>query len=70
MKKTAFVLLLVFLAVLSAGCGEKKILHCDQCGIEVDASQYPNMEEDWQIFCEACNEILFPEDGLFPEPED
>ena len=67
MKKIMFILLVIILALAAVGCGEEKILHCDQCGKEVDARQYPNMEEDWQIFCGDCNIALFGEDGPLPE---
>ena len=41
-----------------------KILHCDHCGTEIKVSESSNMEEDWIIYCETCNEELFGDDPL------
>lgn len=46
------------------GCGEKKTLHCDCCGSEVVVDGDSNMEEDWIIYCETCNEELFGDDPI------
>ncbi len=50
--------------MLLCGCGAKKTLHCDNCGKEVTVSQSSNMEEDWAIYCEECNEELFGDDPI------
>ena len=50
--------------VLLCGC-QTKTLHCDYCGAEVVVSADSNMEEDWTIYCETCNEELFGDDPLF-----
>lgn len=60
---TIFALLLI-LTLSLCGCGEKKTLHCDNCGIEVKADADSNMEEDWIIYCEDCNEELFGDDPV------
>lgn len=44
--------------------GYTKILHCDHCGEEVEVKESSNMEEDWIIYCEKCNEELFADDPL------
>lgn len=60
-----FVLLSLVLAMLFAfgGCGEKKILKCDNCGNDVSADADSNVEDDWIIYCAECEEELFS-DGL------
>lgn len=50
--------------MLLCGCGITKTLHCDNCGKEVNVSQSSNMEEDWAIYCEECNEELFGDDPV------
>ena len=55
--------ILLLLTLLSA-CGEKKILHCDHCGDEVEVEADSNMEEDWIVYCGPCNEELFGDDPL------
>lgn len=61
--------LLCFLGALSVllaltGCGKTKLLHCDHCGKEVSVKESSNMEEDWIIYCEECNEELFGDDPV------
>ena len=41
------------------GCGKTKILHCDNCNAEVEVSAKSNMDEDWAIYCDACDKLLF-----------
>lgn len=65
-KRILALLLCLALAAAMAGCGEKKILHCDHCGVEVAVESDSNMEEDWIIFCEDCNAELFP-DGVISD---
>lgn len=57
MKKLFCIILAVMLLLGLAGCGQK-ILHCDGCGTEVKVSQSSNMEEDWIIFCDKCDDDL------------
>ena len=55
--------------VLLSACGEKKILHCDACGEEVKVKASSNMEEDWLIYCEKCNEEFFANDPIFQKQQ-
>jgi DNA replicative helicase MCM subunit Mcm2 (Cdc46/Mcm family) len=64
MKKFALIILISLLALSLFACGKTKILHCDNCNKEVKVEQDSNMEEDWTIFCESCNEELFGDDPL------
>ncbi|MBR2715713.1 MAG: hypothetical protein IKB73_05890 [Ruminococcus sp.] len=57
-KKILALLLIVILAFSLFGCGAKT-LHCDNCKKEVTVKKNSNMEEDWSIYCEECNELLF-----------
>ncbi len=59
------VLLMLCSLCLLVGCNEPKILHCDHCGVEVDVGSSSNMEEDWLIYCETCNEELFADNPVF-----
>ncbi len=54
------VALALLLLLLLCGCGEKKIVHCDHCGaeIEVDAKSDMN-DEDWILFCKDCEDELY-----------
>lgn len=63
MKKTVIAVLLLLLLLCVAGCGSK-VLHCDHCGKEISVKESSNMEEDWIIYCEECNEELFEGDPL------
>ena len=58
-KRIIVFLLVLLLFVTLTSCGEKKILHCDNCNVEVKVDADSNMEEDWSIFCAECNEKLF-----------
>ncbi len=49
--------------LLLCGC-KTKTLHCDHCGEEVTVNESSNMEEDWIVYCETCNEELFGDDPL------
>ena len=64
MKKLICILLTLSILLLLAGCGATKTLHCDSCGNEVVVKQSSNMEEDWIIYCESCNEELFGDDPI------
>ena len=60
MKKALCSLIAAALIVLTmVGCGKTKILHCDNCNTEVEVSAKSNMDEDWSIFCDECDKLLF-----------
>lgn len=60
----ALVFALLMLCALLCGCGEKKELTCDNCSKKVFVDADSNMEEDWAIYCEECNEELFGDDPI------
>ena len=64
MKQLMFLLLMMIFLLFSAACGEPKVLHCDNCDAEVTVDASSNMEDDWSIYCEACNEELFGDDPV------
>lgn len=63
-RRSLLVLLALCILASACGCGAKKVLHCDNCGIEVEVNVDSDMEEDWLIYCEACNEALFADDPV------
>ena len=64
MKKVMILLSVAVLLLALAACGAAKILHCDACGQEISVKESSNMEEDWIIYCESCNEELFGDDPI------
>ena len=58
MKKLLGLILILTLLALLPSCGEKKILHCDGCGREVEADAFSGMGEEWIVFCEDCEKGL------------
>ena len=62
MKKRMFSLLLAALTLtaLLAGCGGTKIVHCDRCGAEIELPAKEKIDEDWIVFCKACEEEISP----------
>lgn len=64
MKKILCVLTALCLTFTLTACGKTKILHCDHCGKEVTVKESSDMEEEWIIYCEACNEELFADDPI------
>jgi hypothetical protein len=58
MKKLLGLTLILALLALLPSCGEKKILHCDGCGREVEVAASSRMEEEWIVFCEDCEKGL------------
>ena len=54
--KRLFILLFVLLTLFTvSSCGEKKILHCDECNAEVKVDAASEMDESWTIYCSNCN---------------
>ncbi len=64
MLKRIFLLFIVLALWACTACGATKILHCDHCGKEVTVQESSNMEEDWIVYCEECNESLFGDDPI------
>ncbi|MBR5524705.1 MAG: hypothetical protein IKU51_05530 [Clostridia bacterium] len=64
MKKTWCFLVVLMILLTVVGCGSKKTVHCDHCQKEVLIDEDSNMEEDWIIYCNECNEELFGDDPL------
>ena len=64
MKKITVSFLTIICAVcLFAGCGEKKIVHCDGCGAEIEVDADSNVNDtDWTLFCSTCEAELDLED--------
>ena len=58
-KKILGILLVLAMVLTFVGCSEKKIVHCDGCGaeIEVDADSNVN-DDDWALFCSECESKL------------
>jgi len=51
LKKIVAIACLAMLLLSLVACGASKILHCDNCGVEVKVKESSNMEEDWIIYC-------------------
>jgi hypothetical protein len=64
LKKFSVIILVISVICIVAGCGKTKVLHCDHCNKEVKVEESSNMEEDWTIYCDTCNEELFGDDPL------
>ena len=58
MKKILLALLLALSLLALSACGEKRIVHCDGCGKELQVNANSNMDEDWIILCEDCQKEL------------
>ncbi len=65
-RKIIAVLLLVLIFGGIFLIGNKKTLHCDGCDEIIRVSKNSEMEEDWMIFCEDCNNAMT---GDLPEEE-
>lgn len=64
LKKILMMLCVAALILSMVACGASKTLHCDSCGKEVRVRESSNMEEDWILYCEECNESLFGDDPI------
>lgn len=58
MKKRWIIAAILGALLLLSSCGATKTLHCDGCGKDVTVSESSNMEEDWLVYCEDCNEEI------------
>ena len=64
-EKTLLLLLIATLLLTAlAGCGKTKPQHGDHGQKEITVEEDSNMEEEWIIYCPACNEELFGDDPL------
>lgn len=57
-KIISLLLIIIALTVILTGCGDKKTLHCDRCGREVEVSADSNMNESWTVYCRQCEKDL------------
>jgi hypothetical protein len=57
-KKFLGILLVLAMILAFAGCGERKVVHCDSCGAEIEVDADSNVNEDWSLFCSECEEKL------------
>ncbi|MBQ3504936.1 MAG: hypothetical protein IJA75_09575 [Oscillospiraceae bacterium] len=62
MKKLA--LLLAALLLLLPGCGETRTVTCDHCGAQIELPADSKIEDDWIVFCKACEEDLFADNPV------
>ena len=63
--KKVLILGLIFAMLLSiCSCIKLKTLTCDGCGKEVEVAESSNMNDEWIIYCEECNEEFFGDDPL------
>lgn len=68
MKFISVLILCLAMMLMLFGCGkEPKLLHCDRCGKELTVDGDSNMEEDWIIFCPACEEEAFGDNPVVQE---
>lgn len=61
-KKILGILLVLAMILTFVGCGEKKIVHCDSCGAEIEVEADSDVNEDWTLFCSECESKLELED--------
>lgn len=64
MKKIFCFVLVISVLFVFSGCGKTKVLHCDYCNREITVLESNEMNEDWIIYCEDCNEELFSDDPI------
>ena len=58
-KKTLIIASALLLLLSFSGCSEKtKALTCDNCAKEIQVAEDSNMNEEWAVFCEECEESL------------
>ena len=73
MKKLFCALLAVMLLIsaVCTGCGkpkETRIVHCDNCGKEIEIDADSNMTDEWILYCTDCEKELGL-DNIIPDVE-
>lgn len=63
-RKVCVCLLFALLLAALAGCGAKRVVHCDACGKAVGIEASSNITEEWTLFCAECEETLFGDDPV------
>ena len=63
MKKRICIFLaaIILLSALLTGCGKPtatRIVHCDNCGKEIEVPEDSNMTDDWILYCTDCEKEL------------
>ena len=64
MKKRICILLaaILLLSAVLTGCGKAatatRIVHCDNCGKEIEVPEDSNMTDDWILYCSDCEKEL------------
>ena len=59
MKKILLIISALLLILSFAGCtAATKTINCDNCGKEIEIAADSNVNDDWSIFCEECEEEL------------
>ncbi len=64
MKKLICTLLIISIPLCLSGCVKTKTLHCDSCNTEIVVRENSNVEEDWAIYCESCEEEILGDDTI------
>lgn len=62
LRKIALISGIALSLLMLVSCGEKKLVHCDNCTTELAIDEDSSMDDEWIIYCEPCSEELFPED--------
>lgn len=60
-RNIAWLLSAALLFCMLFGCGEKRIVHCDRCGKEIEVDADSNVTEDWILVCQDCQKELYPD---------
>ena len=67
MKRFTVIFLALAILLLTTACVGTKIIHCDNCGAEIEVAENSKWEnsEDMGILCQSCEKELL--DPLFNE---
>lgn len=64
MKKIICTVLAIAALILLCSCGEKKVLHCDNCEKEIKVEVSSNMDDSWILYCADCEKALGLDDMI------